>query len=47
MAEQLDLLGAEGLRLAADVYGPADGPPALLLHGFGETRPSCGETARI
>jgi hypothetical protein len=34
MAEQLDLRG-ERLRLVADVYGPAEGPPALL-HGFGD-----------
>jgi pimeloyl-ACP methyl ester carboxylesterase len=45
MAEQLDLLGAEGLRLVADVYGPANGPPALSLHGFGQTRQSWGRTA--
>lgn len=45
MAERLDLLGAEGLRLVADVFGPTDGPPALLLHGFGQTRQSWGKTA--
>ena len=45
MAERLDLRGAEGLRLVADVYGPADGPPALLLHGFGQNRQSWGLTA--
>lgn len=40
MAEYRELRGAQGLRLAADVSGPADGPPALLLHGFGRTRQS-------
>lgn len=46
MVEQFDLRGAEGLRLVADVYGPPDGPPALLLHGFGQTRQSWGKAAR-
>lgn len=45
MADRRDLRGAQGLRLAADVYGPAGGPPALLLHGFGQTRQSWGRTA--
>ena len=36
------LAGVDGLRLAADVYGPPDGPPALLMHGFGQTRQSWG-----
>ncbi|HVN90156.1 MAG TPA: alpha/beta hydrolase [Candidatus Binataceae bacterium] len=45
MAEQRELRGAEGLRLAADVFGPADGPPALLLHGLGQTRQSWGLAA--
>jgi pimeloyl-ACP methyl ester carboxylesterase len=29
----------------ADVYGPASGPPALLLHGLGQTRQSWGMAA--
>ncbi len=45
IAEHRDLRGAQGLRLVADVYGPATGPPALLLHGFGQTRQSWGRTA--
>ena len=45
MAEQLELLGAEDLRLVADAYGPIDGPPALLLHGLGQTRQSWGLAA--
>jgi pimeloyl-ACP methyl ester carboxylesterase len=32
--------GGAGNRLAADVSGPADGPPVLLLHGGGQTRHS-------
>ena len=45
MTEQSELRGAQGLRLVADVYGPGDGPPALLLHGFGQTRQSWGLAA--
>jgi pimeloyl-ACP methyl ester carboxylesterase len=45
MAEQLELGGAEGLRLVADVHGPADGAPAVLLHGMGQTRGSWGLAA--
>lgn len=45
MAEQLELRGAEGLRLVADVYGPVYGPPALLLHGLGQSRQSWGLAA--
>lgn len=29
---------AEGLQIAADAWGPADGPQVLLLHGGGQTR---------
>lgn len=43
--EQVDLQGEAGLRLAADVFGPADGPPALLLHGLGQSRQSWGAAA--
>lgn len=45
MTEQLELRGTENLRLVADVYGPVGGPPALLLHGFGQTRQSWGHAA--
>ena len=45
MTERVDLRGHDGLRLAADVSGPADGPPALLLHGLGQSRQSWGGTA--
>jgi pimeloyl-ACP methyl ester carboxylesterase len=45
MAEQFELVGADGLLLVADVHGPLDGPPALLLHGMGQTRQSWGLAA--
>jgi hypothetical protein len=45
VAEQTELRGADGLRLMADVDGPIDGPPALLLHGLGKSRQSWGLAA--
>lgn len=44
--ERVGLPGEGGLRLAADAYGPADGPPALLLHGLGQSRQSWGAAAQ-
>lgn len=41
------LTGADGLSLAADVTGPADGYPVLLLHGGGQTRHSWHHTAGV
>jgi pimeloyl-ACP methyl ester carboxylesterase len=41
----MELRGADNLRLVADVYGPAGGPPAPLLHGFGQPRQSRGLAA--
>jgi len=38
--------GHDGLQLAADVVGHPDNPPAVLLHGGGQTRFSWGDTAR-
>lgn len=38
--------GSGGLELAADGYGDPTHPPALLLHGGGQTRHSWGGTAR-
>jgi pimeloyl-ACP methyl ester carboxylesterase len=43
--QQIKLRGA-GLELAADVAGPADGPPILFLHGSGQTRQSWSEALR-
>ncbi len=40
------LTGA-GLRLAADVGGPGDGPTVVLLHGGGQTRHSWSGTWRV
>ncbi len=40
-------LAGDGLALAADAYGPEDGPPVLLFHGGGQTRHAWGGTARL
>jgi pimeloyl-ACP methyl ester carboxylesterase len=40
-------IAGDGLTLAADAYGPADGPPVLLFHGGGQTRHAWGGTARL
>jgi pimeloyl-ACP methyl ester carboxylesterase len=45
MTSYLD--GTDGLRLAADVGGPEDGPTVLLLHGGGQTRHSWTGTWRV
>jgi pimeloyl-ACP methyl ester carboxylesterase len=44
MVEVVEFTGA-GVRLAADRRGDAAAPPALLLHGGGQTRHSWGGTA--
>jgi pimeloyl-ACP methyl ester carboxylesterase len=40
----IELAGRDGNRLAADVAGDPDDPPAILLHGGGQTRHSWGTT---
>jgi pimeloyl-ACP methyl ester carboxylesterase len=45
LTEQIEFRGAGNLRLVADAFGPTSGPPALLLHGFGQTRQSWGVAA--
>jgi pimeloyl-ACP methyl ester carboxylesterase len=40
-------LAGHGLTLAADAYGPEDGPPVVFFHGGGQTRHAWGGTARL
>ena len=40
----MEFLGRDGNRLAADVAGDPSDPPAILLHGGGQTRHSWGTT---
>jgi pimeloyl-ACP methyl ester carboxylesterase len=40
-------LRGHGLELAADAYGPGDGPPVLLFPGGGQTRHAWDGTARL
>ncbi|WP_040737532.1 alpha/beta fold hydrolase [Nocardia tenerifensis] len=40
----LRLRGSGGLELAADQFGPADGPLVVFLHGGGQTRHSWKQT---
>lgn len=42
--ETVTLAGRNGIGLAADVAGDPAGPPAILLHGGGQTRHSWGTT---
>jgi pimeloyl-ACP methyl ester carboxylesterase len=45
--ERIELQGTDGLRLAADVVGDPAAPPAVLLHGGGQTRYAWGSTANV
>jgi len=40
----IELTGRDGNKLAADVAGDPENPPAVLLHGGGQTRHSWGTT---
>jgi pimeloyl-ACP methyl ester carboxylesterase len=44
VTERIELVGRDGNRLAADVAGDRNDPPAVLLHGGGQTRHSWGTT---
>lgn len=44
---KVDLEGADGLRLTADVEGDPDAPPVILLHGGGQTRHAWGTTLSV
>jgi pimeloyl-ACP methyl ester carboxylesterase len=47
VSEAVELPGSGGVRLRADVSGPSDGRPVVLLHGGGQTRHSWGSTVRL
>lgn len=42
--QRAEFIGAGGVRLAADVWGPPDAPIVLLLHGGGQHRHSWRDT---
>lgn len=44
---KVDVQGADGLRLTADVEGDPDAPPVILLHGGGQTRHAWGTTLSV
>lgn len=45
LIERIRFRGHDGISLAADARGPADGAPVVLLHGGGQTRGAWGATA--
>jgi pimeloyl-ACP methyl ester carboxylesterase len=44
---RIELLGRDGIRLAADAVGDAGDPAVLLLHGGGQTRHSWHTTLQV
>ena len=42
----IEFVGRDGNRLAADAAGDPGDPPAVLLHGGGQTRHSWGRSGR-
>lgn len=44
---RIDLVGADGLTLAADVKGEESAPAVLLFHGGGQTRHAWGTTLDV
>lgn len=46
LADEITRLRGDGLDLAADIYGPADGPPVMFFHGGGQSRRSWRGAAR-
>ncbi|MCU1351913.1 MAG: hypothetical protein JWM05_1122 [Acidimicrobiales bacterium] len=44
-SEPIEFEGFEGIRLVADVWGEADAPPVLFMHGGGQTRHAWGSAA--
>ncbi|MFD1818753.1 alpha/beta fold hydrolase [Pseudarcicella hirudinis] len=45
LSQKLQFEVAKDFYLTADVFGNADNPPVVLLHGGGQTRHSWGDTA--
>lgn len=44
--DQIEFIGHDGLKLAADSYGTPGNQPVLFAHGGGQTRHAWGNTAR-
>ena len=47
MVETIELRGQSDNRLVADVTGPSEAPPVILLHGGGQTRHSWQTTLHV
>lgn len=44
--QSVNLVGDDGVELAAEVHGGVDGPPLVFAHGFGQTRLAWAGTAQ-